>query len=71
MTCYFLLFNSDKKDILLIGPKTFTQKLLEFNWHLDGRTVTTTFTVKKLGDLIDSNLSFENLYCYKNSRLPL
>ncbi len=53
MTSNFLLLNSDKTEILLIGPKNSTQNLLDYNLQLDGCTVT-------LGVILDSNLSFEN-----------
>ncbi len=59
MTNHFLLLNSDKTEILLIGPKNSTQNLVDYNLHLDGYTVTSS-TVKNLGVILDSNLSFEN-----------
>ncbi len=59
MTSNFLLLNSDKTEILLIGPKNSTQNLLDYNLQLDGCTVTSS-TVKNLGVILDSNLSFEN-----------
>ncbi len=59
MTNNFLLLNSDKKEILLIEPKNSTQNLLDYNLQLDGCTVTSS-TVKNLGVILDSNLSFEN-----------
>ncbi len=71
MTSNFLLLNSDKTEILLIGPKDSTQNLLDYNLQLDGCTVTSS-TVKNLGVMLDSKLSFENhiSQCYKNSILP-
>ncbi len=36
MTNNFLLLNSDKTEILLIGPNNSTQNLLDYNLHLDG-----------------------------------
>ncbi len=54
-----LLLNSDKTEILLIGPKNSTQNLLDYNLQLDGCNVTSS-TVKNLGVILDSNLSFEN-----------
>ncbi len=36
MTNNFLLLNSDKTEILLIGPKTSTQNILDPNLQLDG-----------------------------------
>ncbi len=59
MTNHFLLLNSDKTEILLIGPKNSTPNLLDHKLQLDGFTVTSS-TVKNLGVILDSNLSFEN-----------
>ncbi len=58
MTNNFLLLNSDKTEILLIGPKNSTQNLLDYNLQLDGCPVTSS-TVKNLGVILDSKLSFE------------
>ncbi len=63
MTNNFLLLNSDKTEILLIGPKTSTQNILDPNLQLDGCTVTSS-TVKNLGVILDSNLSFENHFSH-------
>ncbi len=57
MTNNFLLLNSDKTKILLIGPKNCKHNLLDYNLQLDGCT---SSTVKNLGVIFDSNLSFEN-----------
>ncbi len=57
MTNNFLLLNSDKTEILLIGPKNSTQNLLDYNLHLDGCTVTSS-TVKKSGCYIRQQLVF-------------
>ncbi len=59
MTNNFLLFNSDKTEMLLIGPKNTLQNLLYYNLQLDGCTVTTS-TVKNLGVALYKNLSIEN-----------
>ncbi len=59
MTNIFFLLNSDKTEMLHIGPKNSTKNLLDYNLHLDGCTVTSS-TVKNLGFVLDSNLSFEN-----------
>ncbi len=48
MTNHFLLLNSDKTEILLIGPKNSTQNILDHNLQLDGCTVTSS-GVKNLG----------------------
>ncbi len=55
----FHLLNSDKREILFIGPKNSTQNLLNYNLQQDRCTVTSS-TVKNLGVILDSNLSFEN-----------
>ncbi len=59
MTNNFLLLNSEKTKILLIGPKNSTQNILDHNLQLDGCTVTSS-KVKNLGVILDSKLSFEN-----------
>ncbi len=63
MTNHFLLLNSDKTEILLIGPKNSTQNLLDHNLQLD-RCPVHSSTVKNLGVVLDSNLSFENHISY-------
>ncbi len=67
----FLLLNSDKTEILLIGPKNSTHNLLDHSLKLD-RCPVPSSTVKNLGVVIDSNLSFENHISHvtKNSILP-
>ncbi len=60
MTDNFLLLNSDKTEILLIGPKNSTQKLLDHNLQLNGCPPVPYSTVINLGVILDSNLSFEN-----------
>ncbi len=57
MTNNFLLLNSDKTEILLIGPKNSTQNILDHNLQLDECTLTSS-TVKNLGVILDSNPSF-------------
>ncbi len=59
MTNNFLLLNSDKTEILLIGPKNSTHNILNHNLQIDGCNVTSS-TVKNLGVILDRNLSFEN-----------
>ncbi len=63
MTNHFLLLNSVKTEILLIGPKNSTQNLLDHNLQLD-RCPVHSSTVKNLGVVLDSNLSFENHISY-------
>ncbi len=59
MTSNFLLLNSDKTEILLIGPKDSTQNILDHILQLDGCNVTSS-TVKSFGVILDRHLSFEN-----------
>ncbi len=59
MTNYFLLLNSDKTEILLIGPENSTQNILDHNLQLD-RCPVPSSTVKNLGVILESNLFFEN-----------
>ncbi len=58
MTNNFLQLNSDKTEILFIGPKNSTQNILDHNLQLDGCNVTSS-TVKNLGVILDHNLSFK------------
>ncbi len=52
MTNHFLLLHSDKTEILLIGPKQYTESCrLQF---------ASKICIKNLGVILDSNLSFEN-----------
>ncbi len=59
MTNNFILLNSDKTEILFIGPKNSTQNLLDHDLQL-GRCPATSSTVTNLGVILDSNLYFEN-----------
>ncbi len=63
MTNHFLLLNSDKTEILLIGPKNSTRNILDHNLQLDCCTVASS-TVKNLGVILDSNLSFEFSFAF-------
>ena len=64
MTCNFLLLNSDKTEVLLIGPKNYPQNPLQYNFNLEGCPVTLSTTVKDLGVILDRNLTFENHISY-------
>ncbi len=56
---FALLTQFSTAVLILIGPKNSTQNILDHNLQLDGRTVISS-TVKNLGVILDSNLSFEN-----------
>ncbi len=60
MTNNFLILNSDKTEILLIGPKNSTQNLLDHNFQLDGCHVPSS-TVKSLRCYIRQQLLFWNM----------
>ncbi len=60
MTSNFLLLNSEKTEVLNIGPKTPTSINLEHCLTLDGCSVDSSSSVRNLGVLFDSNLSFDS-----------
>ncbi len=61
MTSNFLLLNSEKTEVLIIGPKNTTCNNLEHYLTLDGCSVnSSSSSVRNLGVLFDSNLSFES-----------
>ncbi len=60
MTSNFLLINSEKTEVLIIGPKTPTSNNLEHCLTLDGCSVDSSSSVRNLGVLFDSNLSFDS-----------
>ncbi len=59
MTSNFLLLNTEKTEVLIIGPKTFACNNLDHCLILDGCSVNSSSSVRNLGVLFDSNLSFE------------
>ncbi len=61
MTSNFLLLNSEKKtEVLIIGPKTPISNNLEHCLTLEGCSVDSSSSVRNLGVLFDSNLSFDS-----------
>ncbi len=60
MTSNFLLLNSEKTEVLIIRPKTFACNNLEHCLTLDSCSVNSLTSVRNLGVLFDSNLSFES-----------
>jgi len=64
MTCYFLLLNLDKTEVILISSKNRPQNLLQHDFNKLGCPVTLSATVKDLGVTLDCNLSFEKHISY-------
>jgi len=64
MTWNFLLLNSDKTEVILIGPKNYPQNLLQYNFNLEACPITLSTAVKDLGVILDRNLSFEHHISY-------
>ncbi len=58
MTSNFLLLNSEKAEVLIIGPKTSTSNNLEHYLTCDGWSVN-SFSVRNIGVLYESNLSLK------------
>ncbi len=56
----FLLLNSEKTEVLIIGPKNYTSNNLEHCLTLDGCSLDSSSSVRNLGVLFDSNLSFDS-----------
>ncbi len=56
----FLLLNSEKTEVLIIGPKTPTSNNQEHRLTLDGCSVNSSSSVRNLGVLCNSNLSFDS-----------
>jgi hypothetical protein len=55
----FLLLNSDKTEMLVLGPKKQRDLLLDITINIDGCTVISNKTVKDLGITLDPDLSFD------------
>ncbi len=60
MTNNFLLINSEKSEVLIIRAKPPTINNLEHCLTLDGCSVDSSSSVRNLGVLFDSNLSFDS-----------
>ncbi|KAL6455951.1 hypothetical protein MHYP_G00358020 [Metynnis hypsauchen] len=59
MSRNFLLLNSNKTEVLLLGPKLARDKLSDLILNLADLTVTPGSAAKNLGVIIDSDLSFD------------
>ena len=67
MAANFLLLNSDKTEMLVLGPKKQKDILLNLTINLNGCTVVSNKTVKHLGVTLDPDLSFHE-HINKTSR---
>ena len=59
MTCNFLLLNSDKTEIIVLGPPHLRSQLLNNAVVCNDFSVTNTATVRNLGVTFDQDLSFD------------
>ncbi|KAJ8006785.1 hypothetical protein DPEC_G00110820 [Dallia pectoralis] len=60
MTENFLLLNSDKTEMLVLGPKKQRDLLTDLTLNLNGCIVISQKTVKSLGVTLDPDLSFDD-----------
>ncbi|CAL9690879.1 unnamed protein product [Knipowitschia caucasica] len=54
----FLKLNSNKTELLITGPKSFLPSAQNISLNIDGHTVTPSSSVRNLGVIMDSTLSF-------------
>ena len=59
MAANFLLLNSDKTEMLVLGPKKQRDLLLNLTINLDCCTVVSNKTVRDLSVTLDPDLSFD------------
>jgi hypothetical protein len=59
MAANVLLLNSNKTEMLVLGPKKQRDILLNLTINLNGCTVVSNETVKDLGITLDPDLSFD------------
>ena len=60
MTCNFLLLNSDKTEVIVLGPKHLRNVLSNELTNLDGITLASSTTVRNLGVNFDQDMSFNS-----------
>uniref|UniRef100_A0A8P4KP43 Reverse transcriptase domain-containing protein n=1 Tax=Dicentrarchus labrax TaxID=13489 RepID=A0A8P4KP43_DICLA len=60
MTCNFLMLNSEKNEILVLGPKNLRDSLSKDIVSLDGINLASSTTVRNLGVIFDQDLSFNS-----------
>ena len=67
MTNSFLLLNSNKAKVLLLGPKSAGNMVADFIRDVNGFLVQPKATVKGFGVMLDAGLSFQSSIS-KNSK---
>lgn len=60
MTCNFLMLNSDKTEVILLGPKLLRSSLSKDIATIDGIAIASNATVRNLGVIFDQDLSFDS-----------
>ena len=55
----FLLLNSDKTEIMVVGPKSLRHNLSAYMTNIDGLSITSSAVIKDLGVTLDSDLAFD------------
>uniref|UniRef100_A0A8P4K2R3 Reverse transcriptase domain-containing protein n=1 Tax=Dicentrarchus labrax TaxID=13489 RepID=A0A8P4K2R3_DICLA len=60
MTCNFLMLNSEKNEILVLGPKNLRVSLSKDIVTLDGINLASSTTVRNLGVIFGQDLSFNS-----------
>ncbi|RCU35148.1 hypothetical protein DVA81_17760 [Acinetobacter baumannii] len=67
MTCKFLLLNSDKTEVIVLGPKHLRDALCIDIVTLDGIALASSTTIRNLGVTFDQDMSF-NAHIKQTSR---
>ena len=60
MTRNFLLLNSDKTEVIILGPKHLRDTLINYIAALDDIALASNETVRNLGVIFDPDLSFNS-----------
>ncbi len=60
MTCNFLMLNSDKTEVIVLGPKHLRDALSKDIVSLDGIALASSTTVRNLGVIFDQDMSFNS-----------
>ena len=60
MTCNFLLLNSGKTEVIVVGPEHLRNTLCNDIATMDGFTLASSTTVKNLGVIFDQDMSFNS-----------